>query len=150
MLRVITVILAAFTAVQSAGPTAACSSWRTQSLHERPHTSEGLLPTRPETTSDRSTAVPSSVMALCSLQGSLRFVGGAGDSQVFRGPAESVKRCDGGRIWAAKENGAVVPDAATFYFSDRGALLDVCQPLSWPSGCHRFAQLTCDTANVCE
>lgn len=149
MLRIVAVLLATTTAVQPVGPNTVFNPLREQSSSDPSPLPHGLLAMLSETTGDRGLAVPASVKALCSMQGSKRFVGPTGDSQVFRGPAVSVQRCDGGRVLAVKENGAEVPDAAIFYFSDRGTLLDVCQPLSWPSGCRRFEQLACGTENVC-
>lgn len=58
-------------------------------------------------------------------------------------------RCDSGKTWVAAEDGAMLPEAASFYFSAAGQLLDICQPLLWRSGCKRFEKLACEGKNYC-
>lgn len=93
---------------------------------------------------------PRVVEYLCSNQGEQEFVTKDGQQHTFHKEAASVRRCDAEKIWEVVEDGAKVPDAATFYFDATGKLLDICQRLFWRSGCKRFEHVLCEHRNYCE
>ena len=93
---------------------------------------------------------PPAVAGLCANAGEQEFVTQEGQAQKFRGRALFIQRCDNGSVWRVSENGAEVPDAATFFFDNNGVLLDICQPMFWPSGCTRFEAVTCEPENYCK
>lgn len=121
-----------------------------------------ILQNTQSTTTDRSRAQqsgfqsegilrpPPIVERLCSNPGEQSFVTQDGQQHTFHKSAVSVQRCEAGHIWKAVEEGAKVPDAATFYFDENGILLDICQPLLWRSGCERFESISCEPRNYCE
>ena len=93
---------------------------------------------------------PDLVKHLCSNRGGQEFLTLDGQRHTFYESAESIRRCEGGKIWQVAENGAKVNDAATFYFDESGVLRDVCQALFWRSGCERFNDIACEQTNYCE
>lgn len=99
---------------------------------------------------DRASArPPQAVAALCRSPGPQEFAVNDGQRHAFRTKAAALRRCDSGRTWLAVEDGATAPEAASFYFSATGQLLDICQPLLWRSGCKRFENLLCEPYNFC-
>jgi len=93
---------------------------------------------------------PRAVELLCSNKGEQEFVTQGGQKHVFHKKAVYIRRCDGGKIWEVAEDGAKIPDAATFYFDGNGTLLDICQPLFWRAGCIKFEHISCEQGNYCE
>jgi hypothetical protein len=94
-------------------------------------------------------SMPNVVEQLCSNNGERRFVTKEGQQHTFRKSAYAIRSCNSGNIWEITENGGLTPDPATFYFSDEGALLDICQALFWQSGCKKFESIACEQRNYC-
>ena len=93
--------------------------------------------------------IPTFIVNICNNIGTQDFTTKEGQQHTFRGSPQAAQICENGKVWAVAENGAKVTESATFYFDEKGILLDICQALFWRSGCEKFNFISCESENYC-
>ena len=97
----------------------------TKAQQNKQVTSQTPLPEQKSDFQAKGTLRPAyEVNRLCSNRGEQKFVTQDGQTHTFRKSAESIQRCDDGKIWKVTEDGAKTPDPATFYFDGTGVMLE--------------------------